>query len=79
MAAITWSLVSSITLPSVIGLVGGMFNLCGTATGILVPLGIGAVISDTNFAPGLFLVGAMGAISACSFLFIVGKVERVKV
>ena len=77
MAAITWSLVSSIAPPNVVGLVGGVFNSCGTATGILVPLGIGAVISDTNFAPGLFLVGAMGVIGACSFLFIVGKIERV--
>ena len=75
MAAITWSLVSSIAPVRVIGLVGGVFNMCGTATGILVPLAIGAVISDTNFAPGLFLVGAMGVIGACSFLFIVGKIE----
>jgi ACS family D-galactonate transporter-like MFS transporter len=79
MAAITWSLVSSIAPPSLIGFVGGVFNLCGTATGILVPLGIGAVISDTNFAPGLFLVGAMGLVGAFSFLFIVGKVEKVSV
>jgi ACS family D-galactonate transporter-like MFS transporter len=77
MAAITWSLVSSVAPLENIGLVGGVFNLCGTATGILVPLGIGAVISDTNFAPGLTLVGAMGIVGAFSFLFIVGKVERI--
>lgn len=77
MAAITWSLVSSIAPLEAIGFVGGMFNLCGTASGILVPLGIGAVVSDTDFAPGLLLVGTMGAVGACSFLFIVGRVERV--
>lgn len=77
MAAITWSLVSSIAPVERIGLVGGVFNLCGTATGILVPLGIGAVISQDNFAPGLILVGAMGIIGALSFLFIVGKVEKI--
>jgi MFS transporter, ACS family, D-galactonate transporter len=77
LAAITWSLVSSIAPAPAIGFVGGVFNLCGTATGILVPIGVGAVISDTNFAPGLVLVGAMGLIGVCSFLFVVGRVERV--
>ncbi|AHF77268.1 Putative D-galactonate transporter [Sodalis praecaptivus] len=77
MAAITWSLVASIAPLQRIGLVGGVFNLCGTATGIVIPFGIGAVISDNNFTPGLILVGMMGIIGAFSFLFIVGKVERI--
>lgn len=77
MAAITWSLVSTIAPVNLIGVVGGVFNFCGTSTGIVVPLVIGALISGTNFAPALVFVGALGLIGACSFLFVVGPVERI--
>jgi MFS transporter, ACS family, D-galactonate transporter len=77
MAAITWSLVSTIAPINLIGIVGGVFNFCGTSSGIVVPLVIGALISGTNFAPALLFVGALGLVGACSFLFLVGRVERI--
>lgn len=77
MAAITWSLVSSVAPMNLIGAVGGVFNFCGSATGIAVPLVIGALISDTNFAPALAFVGTLGIVGACSYLFLVGRVERI--
>ncbi len=78
MAAITWSLVSSIAPVNLIGIVGGIFNFCGTSTGIVVPLAIGLLIHGDDFAPALVFVSALGAIGACSFLFVVGRVERIR-
>ena len=78
MAAITWSLVSSIAPVNLIGAVGGMFNFCGTGMGIVVPLAIGLLIDGSNFAPALVFVGVLGMLGACSFLFVVGRVERIE-
>ncbi len=78
MAAITWSLVSTIAPLNLIGLVGGLFNFCGTASGIIVPLVIGLLINGDNFAPALVFVSALGLVGACSYLFLVGTVERIR-
>ena len=77
MAAITWSLVSTMAPINLVGLIGGIFNFCGTATGIVVPLVIGALIHGADFAPALLFVGSLGLLGACSFLFLVGRVERI--
>ena len=78
LGAISWSLVSSIAPPNLVGLASGAFNFVGTSMGIIVPLVIGFLIRGGNFAPALAFVSGMALISAFSYLVIIGKVERVR-
>ncbi len=78
LAAISWSVVSSIAPVNLTGITGGIFNFVGTSMGILVPILIGFLVSDGNFAPALVFVGGMALLSIFSWIFIMGKIERVK-
>lgn len=51
LAAISWSVVSSIAPPNLVGLASGAFNFVGTSMGIVVPLVIGFLVRGDNFAP----------------------------
>jgi len=43
-----------------------------------VPLVIGLLVRGDNFAPGLFFVAALALAGALSYVFIVGRIERVE-
>nr|WP_232335034.1 MULTISPECIES: MFS transporter [Thermoactinomyces] len=79
LASITWVLVSSLAPKNLIGLTGGVFNFIGNLSSIVVPLVIGFLIKDGNFAPALIFIGTMALIGALSYIFLVGKVERIAV
>ncbi|CAH2602921.1 putative D-galactonate transporter [Rhodovastum atsumiense] len=76
LASITWSLVSALAPQRLIGLTGGVFNFMGNLSAITVPIIIGFLVQGGNFSLGLTYVGAMALIGALSYIFVVGKVER---
>jgi len=77
-ASITWIFVSTLAPKHLIDITGGVFNFIGQLSGIIVPIVIGFLASGGNFAPALVFVAVMGLVGACSYLFLVGNVERIK-
>jgi len=76
LASITWSLVSAIAPERLLGLTGGVFNFVGNLSGITVPIIIGYLARDYGFAAGLTYVAVLALLGALSYVFVVGKVER---
>jgi ACS family D-galactonate transporter-like MFS transporter len=76
LASITWSLVSTIAPERLLGLTGGVFNFVGNLSGITVPIVIGYLARDYGFSAGLTYVAALALLGALSYVFVVGKVER---
>jgi ACS family D-galactonate transporter-like MFS transporter len=79
MALISWVFVSILSPKHLIGLSGGVFNFMGNLASIVVPIVIGYLASGGNFEPALVFVGALGIAGACSYIFLVGKIERATV
>lgn len=77
-ASQTWSLVSAMAPRRLIGLTGGVFNVFGNLPGIIVPLVIGYLIQGGDFAPALRYIAAVALLGACSYVFLVGTVERIQ-
>jgi MFS transporter, ACS family, D-galactonate transporter len=75
--SITWSLVSAMAPERLIGLTGGVFNFIGNLAAVVVPLTIGFLIKGNDFTRPLIAVSAMALIGAGSYIFLVGKIERV--
>ncbi|GAB3162479.1 MFS transporter [Telluribacter humicola] len=79
MALISWVFVSILSPRHLIGLTGGVFNFMGNLASIVVPIVIGFLVQDGDFKPALVFIGALGILGACSYIFLVGKIERVAV
>ena len=63
---------------TLIGLTGGVFNLCANLAGIVTPLVIGVIVGSTgSFFCALAYIAVVAAIGALSYIFIVGDVHRV--
>ncbi|MBS0028954.1 MFS transporter [Chitinophaga sp. 22321] len=77
-ASITWIFVSTLPPKHLINLTGGVFNFIGQLAGIVVPVAIGFLASGGSFAPALVFVAVLGLLGACSYIFLVGNVERIK-
>jgi MFS transporter, ACS family, D-galactonate transporter len=77
-SSIAWVLVSSLAPKRLLGLTGGAFNFFGNLSSILVPLVIGVLVRHGNFAPALVFVAALALTGALSYIFIVGRVERIE-
>jgi MFS transporter, ACS family, D-galactonate transporter len=78
-ASITWVFVSSLSPRHLVGLTGGVFNFIGNLSSIVIPIAIGFLVSQGNFSPALIFIGAMALMGACSYIFLVGKIEQVKI
>ena len=76
MALISWVFVSTLSPKHLIGLTGGVFNFMGNLASIVVPIVIGYLASGGNFEPALLFIGVLGVVGACSYIFLVGKIER---
>ncbi|MGA0559955.1 MFS transporter [Larkinella sp. VNQ87] len=76
MALISWVFVSLLSPKHLIGLTGGVFNFMGNLASIIVPIVIGYLAKDGNFKPALVFIGSLGLLGACSYIFLVGKIER---
>lgn len=78
LASIAWVFISSIAPIRCMGLVGGVFNFIGNLAGISLPIIIGFLARDGNFEAGLIYIAVVSIIGFCSYLFLVGKVERIE-
>lgn len=79
LASITWVFVSLMAPKRLIGLVGGVFNLIGGLSAVIVPVVIGFLVKDGDFSPALFFIGVITLLGFLSFLLVVGKVKRIEV
>lgn len=76
-ASITWSVVSTVAPERLIGLTGGVFNFISNCSAIVVPIVIGLLIRGGSFSRPLLFISGMGAMGVCSYVFLVGSIERV--
>jgi MFS transporter, ACS family, D-galactonate transporter len=77
-ASITWIFVSILSPKELLGLTGGVFNFIGQLASIIVPIVIGVLARDGNFEPALIFIGCVAFTGACSYIFLVGKIERIE-
>lgn len=78
LASISWVFVSLLAPKKLIGLTGGTFNFIGGLAGIIVPTVIGYLVKGGDFSPALIFIGCMTLMGALSYIFLVGKIERVE-
>lgn len=78
LASINWIFVSLIAPRNLIGLVGGVFNFFGGIAAIATPVVIGFLIRYTDFSSVFIYISTVGLIGFLSFIFLVGKVERIE-
>lgn len=79
MASITWVFVSLLAPKNLIGATGGAFNFIGNLSSVSVPFVIGFLVRNGDFKPALIFIGAMAVFGICCYVFLVGKIERVKI
>ena len=77
LASIHWSLVSATAPERLIGLTSGMFNGIGGLAGITAPIIIGFLLRGGDFTRPLTFIACVALLGACSYIFVVGKLERV--
>jgi len=78
LGALGWAVVSDTSPKQIAGLSGGLFNTFGNIASITTPIIIGYIINATgSFKWALVYVAANAAVAVFSYLFIVGKIERV--
>jgi ACS family D-galactonate transporter-like MFS transporter len=54
-----------------------MFNFIGNLSSIATPIIVGLLVIDASFAPGFIYMTVVTAIGILSYVFLVGRVERV--
>lgn len=77
-ASIAWVFVSLISPKEKVGLIGGVFNLMGGLSAVIIPFLVGLLAQGGNFEPALALIGGIAMVGFLSYTFLVGKVERIK-
>ena len=78
MASITWVFVSLLAPKHLIGVTGGAFNFIGNLSSVSVPFIIGFLVRNGNFEPALIFISVMAVLGILCYVFLVGKIERVK-
>ena len=79
LASITWVFISLLSPHRLIGLIGGVFNFIGGLAAVVTPILIGYLARDGDFKLALLYIGLMAFLGFCSYLFLVGKVERIEI
>ncbi|TCR85818.1 hypothetical protein EV561_10680 [Rhizobium sp. BK376] len=69
--------VSALAPERLIGLTGGVFNLFGGLSGVIIPIAIGYLVQAGGFGAALAMCSLLAIIAAFSYIFLVGKMERV--
>lgn len=73
-----WCIAGDVSPKKLMGISGGIFNLCGNLASIVTPIAIGYIVKGTgSFEYALAYVGGMGILGAISYIFIVGKLQRI--
>jgi ACS family D-galactonate transporter-like MFS transporter len=79
MAATGWVMVSDLAPSKLVGMAGGVFNVCSNISGILTPIIIGVIVNYAHSFTGALIYMAVLALSgALSLLFVVGKIQRLE-
>jgi ACS family D-galactonate transporter-like MFS transporter len=79
MVNLGWTLITDVAPKALMGLTGGLFNLCANLAGIITPLAVGLIVAKTgSFFYALALIAVIALIGAFSYIFIVGEVRRVE-
>jgi len=76
-ASIHWSLVSATAPERLIGLTSSVFNFMGGLAGVLTPIIIGVLLKAGDYRTPLVFVAVIEVLGVLSYLFVVGKLERV--
>ena len=78
MANLGWTLIADVAPKELMGLTGGIFNLCANLAGIVTPLVVGFVLGATgSFYGAVTYIAALGLVGAAAYVFILGEVRRV--
>ena len=77
LASIHWSLVSATAPERLIGLTSGVFNGVGGLAGITAPIIIGLLLRGGDFTLPLTFIACVALLGALSYIFVVGKLERI--
>ncbi|WJT00476.1 MFS transporter [Novosphingobium humi] len=76
--ALGWAVVADVAPRDSAGLSGGIFNMFGNISSITTPILIGWILKETgSFDLVLMLVAGSALAAALSYLFLVGRIERI--
>jgi MFS transporter, ACS family, D-galactonate transporter len=75
-ASITWSLVSALAPPNLIGLTGGFFNFFSNCSAIVVPILVGWLIHGDDFSRPLLFISSMALMGIFSYVVLVGTIPE---
>jgi ACS family D-galactonate transporter-like MFS transporter len=79
MVNLGWTLITDVAPKQLIGLTGGVFNLCANLAGIVTPLAVGFIVAATgSFFYALGFIAVVALAGAFSYIFILGPVRRVE-
>lgn len=79
LGALGWAVVADTSPKQIAGMSGGIFNTFGNISSITTPIVIGYIISATgSFQWALVFVGANALLAVFSYLFVVGRIQRVE-
>ena len=74
-----WAVVADTSPKQIAGLSGGLFNTFGNTAAITTPIAIGYIVQWTHsFNGALVFVAANALVAIASYLFLVGRIERVE-
>ena len=75
--ALGWTVISDTSPKGMVGLNGGMFNLCGNIAGITTPIVIGYLVQRTgSYRYALIYVGLTALLAIASYLIVTGPIRR---
>jgi ACS family D-galactonate transporter-like MFS transporter len=74
-----WTLITDVAPKQLIGLTGGLFNLCANLAGIVTPIVVGVIVDRTgSFVGALAFISALALLGVVAYVFILGDVQRVE-
>ena len=77
MVNLGWTLITDVAPKQLMGLTGGVFNLCANLAGIVTPLTVGFIVASTgSFFNALAFIAVLALIGAFSYIFVLGEVRR---
>jgi ACS family D-galactonate transporter-like MFS transporter len=80
MCNLGWTLIADVAPKKMIGLTGGVFNLCANLAGIITPLVIGLIVARTgSFFYALAYIAMVALAGVASYVLILGDVKRVEI
>jgi ACS family glucarate transporter-like MFS transporter len=79
LGALGWAVNSDTAPKEIAGLSGALMNTFGNLSSITTPIAVGYIVGHTgSFNGALVFVGLHGLVACICYVFMVGKIERVK-